>query len=213
MTTFFPFPPSFDIRDAIFDVALPGEKSTLAELEAFERLQKSDPLNIAFSIFPKFSFILAEFGPSFGRLMEQPEYRCNIEFQLKAMKLCFYGVSYKFNSAHPDPMFHVTELVEEVESVDPEFFLECLVRFVRDGDYLLTRSWYCLSPLRQLKTIVLAMTGFGKHLHARTGNFDHEINRCLRTAYRQIKEGGYYPRVFLDAMYHIHEKTDDVFVD
>jgi hypothetical protein len=208
MTIPFSFPTSNDVDDAIYDVPLPGEGSTLAELEEFENIQNSDPLNVAFSLLNHFSSILAEFAPSIGRLMKQPEYQYNIDFQLKAMKLCFYGIGYKFISTHRDPMFHVTELVKEVETVDPGFFMDRLLKFFRNGDYLLTRSWYCCSPLRQLKTIVLAMTGFGKEFDALSGDFDYALNQVLRKAYRQINEDGYDPYVFLEAMDDVLEEIN-----
>jgi hypothetical protein len=200
---------SYDIDDAIYDVPLPGNNSTLEEFKAFERLQKTDPLNSAFSVVPRFKFILDEFAPSLGRLMERPEYRSNLDIQFKAMKLCFYGLGYKFDSTHPHPAFHVTELVEEVESVDPEFFLNRLVKFFRGGEYLLSRNSYCNSPLRLLKTMVLAMSGFGNRLIADSGNFDYELNRILREVSRHHEENGYDPCAYLDAMDRIRNSTDD----
>lgn len=207
MTESFLLPTSYDVDDATYDVNIPDMDATLEEFNEFERLQKSDPLNIAFSIVPRFKYILDVFAPSLGPVIERPEYRSNIDFQFKAMKLCFYGIGYKFSANHPNPMFHLTEIINEIESVDPEFFLSRLLKYFKGGEYLLTRSWYCKSPLRQLKTMILAMTGIGHEFFAVSGDFDYELNRLLRKGYRQNLSDGYDGLVYLDAVYYIYENN------
>jgi hypothetical protein len=191
---------SYDIDDTIYDVPFPEHNSTLEQIEAFESLQNSDPLNIALSVIYRFKFIIDELAPSLGCLIEKPEYHSNFDFQFKAMKLCFYGLGNQFDSTHPYPVLHLTELIEEAESVDPEFFLHHFVKFFRGGEYLLSRSWYTHYHLHQLKTIILGMTGFGNQLLEVVGDYDYELNRLLRRASRYHKKAGYNPHVYLVAL-------------
>ena len=205
MTTSFPFPTSYDVDDAIYDVPLP--ELNHVDITAFELLQKSDPFNIKFTLFPRFKFLFDTYCPQLGYIMEHSAFQYDVDFQLNALKVCFYDLEYKFDVAHPDPMSHVKELVEEVESAQPGIFLDRLMKFFQD-DYLLTRSWYCRSSLRQLKTLILAMVGIGKKFEVRASCFDYEINCLLREVARHYTEYPYNPQIYVDAINEVYGEQE-----
>lgn len=178
MTTLFPFPTSND---------------------------EDEQLNVQFSIVPHFKFILDAFSPTLGGIVEQPMYRTDIDFQFKAMKLCFYGFGYKFDASRPDLMTHLTELIEEIEGGNPYSFLVHLLELFDGGEYLQTRIWFCQSPLRQLKTLIILLTDFKKDFYVCTGDFDYQANCLLYKAYCRFTATHYSSSVFFDGFSSVIE--------
>jgi hypothetical protein len=140
------------------------------------------------------SFFPNEVKPTF---VEAPWFTSNYKLQLAVLRLCSTGFACVLfcNITDPDTFKkHVICCMRNL--IDPDYtvdsphyrFVEFLAADINDGDYLLTRKWFCDEPRRHVNVYLIELNGCSQLIDPCAGDFDkhiESISECILKCYEQ----------------------------
>jgi hypothetical protein len=136
------------------------------------------------------SFFPNEVKPAF---VEAPWFTSNYKLQLAVLRLCSTGFACVLfcNITDPDTfkkhvMCCMRNFIDPDYTVDsPHYrFVEFLAAVINDGNYLLTRKWFCDEPRRHVNVYLIELNGCSSLINAVAGDFDEHIEKVMDTIIR-----------------------------
>jgi hypothetical protein len=123
--------------------------------------------------------ILSSFVPTAEQIVQDKMFRNDCELQMLALKLCFYGKRRMLTLEYLlDPT--VCQYLKDNMKQHDMYFLDTLIEDIPNGDYLLTRSWFCRhSSPYQLRVLMLKMMQKDHHITANAGDFCEHLDNLL----------------------------------
>ncbi len=124
----------------------------------------------------------------------EPWFFNNHQVQLDVLRLCDAGYAARINtSTHEGPFVrNVRELMMDYfpgyhPGCDYDFLTNTLLVGIRNGEYLLTRSWFCRSLARHVCVFLIKLNGYSSFINPIIGDFDDHIDHIMH--FVMVEEG------------------------
>ncbi len=127
----------------------------------------------------------------------EPWFLENYELQLDVLRLCHMGFAcVLFTPIRNRYIFkmHVACCMERY--IDPDYHLdspfyraklmEYLTSSIQDGDYLLSRSWFCKNINHHVNIYLIEIHGMSSLINVTAGDFDEHIHSIMNTIVRKL---------------------------
>ena len=121
----------------------------------------------------------------------EPWFIENHELQLDVLQLCQAGYACMLFSKTPDHETFKMQMAYFINRyVDTTYrtnrqdhyskFVDNLTLGITDGDYLLTRGWFCRSPYRHVNVYIIELNGCSGLIDCFRGDFDEHIENIMQ---------------------------------
>jgi hypothetical protein len=122
---------------------------------------------------------LSFFVPQSEQITDAAWFRDDESLHLLALKLCYYSKGYLVTPRNLQTLSHRVLLMRFVEACDP-CYLDNLVKNIEDGEYFLTRSWFCRNESTyQMRTLMLKTLGHEAEIQPLSGTLTEDLDNLL----------------------------------
>ena len=128
--------------------------------------------------------------------VDEPWFIANYDLQLNVLRLCQMGLACVLFSKIKDyQIFKMHVMCCVRRYIDPDYcmdspvyranFTEYLISSISNGDYLLTRKWFCNETYRHVDVYLIELNGCSNLINVLSGDFDEHINSIKNTIVRK----------------------------
>jgi hypothetical protein len=137
--------------------------------------------------------------------VEEPWFLENYELQLDVLRLCQMGFACVLFTSIQDRFVFKTHVMCCIQRyIDPDYYLDgpeyrmkviqYLTSSIPNGEYLLTRSWFCKDIKRQVNVYLIELNACSSLINATAGDFNEHIDSVMDAILFAYEVYGTYTR-------------------
>jgi hypothetical protein len=134
-------------------------------------------------MFEILSKILSFYALDTEQITQTAWFRESSELQMLALKLCYFGKGYLItveNFQSPEYLRQLNESLNDSLMESGKDFLDILVENIVYGEYLLTRSWFCMhASSYQIRVLMLKLLYADRMIFSRAGDMRAHLDALL----------------------------------